>query len=189
MFVPFLFPNLTLICCVFFFLNDPAPPEIYPLPLHDALPICASPAMPPTASGIPRCLCDDPGRNRGRQYASHSHGPTAGASWRVTCRDGFAGDDDHVHRMPRRPGVPAGADPGGDVSAAAVAECLHAAPGAVRGRGQDDGSRQAGDGGHGFTAPGCRLITLPLPDWRFRREARIRRTISATFSSCRASRA
>src|SRR2546429_4314872 len=23
----------------FFFLNDPAPPEIYPLPLHDALPI------------------------------------------------------------------------------------------------------------------------------------------------------
>src|SRR5256885_4294013 len=25
----------------FFFLNDPAPPEIYPLPLHDALPICA----------------------------------------------------------------------------------------------------------------------------------------------------
>src|SRR5256886_3952339 len=26
---------------VFFFLNDPAPPEIYPLPLHAALPICA----------------------------------------------------------------------------------------------------------------------------------------------------
>src|SRR3712207_7389852 len=25
----------------FFFLNDPAPPEIYPLPLHDALPIPA----------------------------------------------------------------------------------------------------------------------------------------------------
>src|SRR2546430_13940145 len=25
----------------FFFLNDRAPPEIYPLPLHDALPICA----------------------------------------------------------------------------------------------------------------------------------------------------
>src|ERR1051326_1072180 len=24
----------------FFFLNDPATPEIYPLPLHDALPIC-----------------------------------------------------------------------------------------------------------------------------------------------------
>src|SRR5256885_14285765 len=31
------------ICCTqkffFFFLNDPAPPEFYPLPLHDALPI------------------------------------------------------------------------------------------------------------------------------------------------------
>src|SRR6202000_3362031 len=25
---------------LFFFLNDPAPPEIYPLSLHDALPIC-----------------------------------------------------------------------------------------------------------------------------------------------------
>src|SRR3712207_9008642 len=25
---------------LFFFLNDPAPPEINPLPLHDALPIC-----------------------------------------------------------------------------------------------------------------------------------------------------
>src|SRR2546430_17543916 len=25
----------------FFFFNDPAPPEIYPLPLHDALPIWA----------------------------------------------------------------------------------------------------------------------------------------------------
>src|SRR5256886_16265689 len=30
---------------VFFFLNDPATPEIYPLSLHDALPI--SPAVPP----------------------------------------------------------------------------------------------------------------------------------------------
>src|SRR2546428_13646779 len=26
---------------IFFFLNDPAPPEIYPLPLHDAFPIFA----------------------------------------------------------------------------------------------------------------------------------------------------
>src|SRR2546430_5036631 len=25
---------------IFFFLNNPAPPETYPLPLHDALPIC-----------------------------------------------------------------------------------------------------------------------------------------------------
>src|SRR3712207_9221614 len=28
---------------LFFFLNDPAPPEIYPLPLHDALPISQAP--------------------------------------------------------------------------------------------------------------------------------------------------
>src|SRR2546425_8914788 len=31
--------NLTPILLFFFFLNDPAPPEIYTLPLHDALPI------------------------------------------------------------------------------------------------------------------------------------------------------
>src|SRR2546427_10462936 len=31
--------HLTYVDSVFFFLNDPAPPEIYPLPLHDALPI------------------------------------------------------------------------------------------------------------------------------------------------------
>src|SRR2546425_1800430 len=39
----------------FFFFNDPAPPEIYTLPLHDALPIGSggsqSPPPPPPASG------------------------------------------------------------------------------------------------------------------------------------------
>src|SRR5256885_13115910 len=35
----------------FFFLNDPPPPEFYPLPLHDALPI--SPAVPPARSERP----------------------------------------------------------------------------------------------------------------------------------------
>src|SRR5258708_37409020 len=29
----------SMLCTFFFFLNDPAPPEIYPLSLHDALPI------------------------------------------------------------------------------------------------------------------------------------------------------
>src|SRR3712207_7285817 len=28
-----------MLCSLFFFFNDTAPPEIYPLPLHDALPI------------------------------------------------------------------------------------------------------------------------------------------------------
>src|SRR6202049_2170007 len=35
-------PRSYVFSCVsffFFFFNDPAPPEIYPLPLHDALPI------------------------------------------------------------------------------------------------------------------------------------------------------
>src|SRR5256885_13061421 len=35
----------------FFFLNDPAPPEIYPLPLHDALPICPVERCPRTRAG------------------------------------------------------------------------------------------------------------------------------------------
>src|SRR2546421_620717 len=32
---------LVSVVFLFFFFNDPAPPEIYPLPLHDALPILA----------------------------------------------------------------------------------------------------------------------------------------------------
>src|SRR5256884_6397062 len=32
---------------LFFFLNDPAPPEIYTLPLHDALPILLGPKFSP----------------------------------------------------------------------------------------------------------------------------------------------
>src|SRR2546430_3956977 len=41
----------------FFFFNDPATTEIYPLPLHDALPICAAPAAragSPPAASLPR---------------------------------------------------------------------------------------------------------------------------------------
>src|SRR3989441_1670643 len=34
---------LTLSCYFFFFFNDTATPEIYPLPLHDPLPICGRP--------------------------------------------------------------------------------------------------------------------------------------------------
>src|SRR2546422_8280870 len=39
----------------FFFLNDPAPPEIYPLPLPAPLPICGAPrcAAPPGPAGRP----------------------------------------------------------------------------------------------------------------------------------------
>src|SRR2546427_7579844 len=33
-----------MFCFFFFFFNDPPPTEIYPLSLHDALPICARPA-------------------------------------------------------------------------------------------------------------------------------------------------
>src|SRR5258708_31783914 len=38
--------SISLLFSLFFFLNDPAPPEIYPFPLHDALPICKQPGLP-----------------------------------------------------------------------------------------------------------------------------------------------
>src|SRR5256885_15945877 len=41
------------ISSLFFFLNDPAPPKIYPLPLHAALPIKKNPTSPPGASPEP----------------------------------------------------------------------------------------------------------------------------------------
>src|SRR5256885_4667077 len=37
----FMFPLPLAPFFFFFFFNDPAPPEIYPFPLHDALPICS----------------------------------------------------------------------------------------------------------------------------------------------------
>src|SRR5256885_14575170 len=39
---------------LFFFFNDPATPEFYPLPLHDALPICSSGGARATMN--PNCL-------------------------------------------------------------------------------------------------------------------------------------
>src|SRR2546430_3744827 len=63
----FFFTNRLPAFFFFFFLNDPAPTEIYPLPLHDALPIsCRACARSPTTSrgrarraarspSIPRC--------------------------------------------------------------------------------------------------------------------------------------
>src|SRR3712207_7160073 len=38
----------------FFFFNDTAPPEIYTLPLHDALPISGLARAPPRRLGLPR---------------------------------------------------------------------------------------------------------------------------------------
>src|SRR5690606_41277861 len=39
-----------------FFSNVPAPPEIYTLSLHDALPICATWSCPPMAAGWPESV-------------------------------------------------------------------------------------------------------------------------------------
>src|ERR1051325_1570776 len=58
----------------FFFFKDPAPPEIYPLPLHDALPIGCAPArrLPPdrrrkSAPPLPRKR-----RRRGKRSEEHT---------------------------------------------------------------------------------------------------------------------
>src|SRR2546430_8211588 len=47
---------LTLLLLVFFFFNDPAPTEIYPLPLHDALPISADPPIQVKSTRIKRVV-------------------------------------------------------------------------------------------------------------------------------------
>src|SRR5260221_14011781 len=52
----------------FFFLNDPAPPEIYPLSLHDALPILLQDHRSPRQAATP-CSVTDPSGCRARSPA------------------------------------------------------------------------------------------------------------------------
>src|ERR1039458_9998765 len=40
---------------IFFFFNDPATPEIYPLSLHDAFPICSDGPLSAPVARAPRC--------------------------------------------------------------------------------------------------------------------------------------
>src|SRR5256885_14168033 len=47
------------IAFLFFFLNDPAPPETSPLPLPDALPIWTKPPPAPACAGIGRARVPD----------------------------------------------------------------------------------------------------------------------------------
>src|SRR5256885_11475212 len=86
---------------LFFFLNDTAPTEIYPLPLHDALPI---------SGGVGRAVRpgDDRGPALGHPRARHAPRRAAGADhargWRAVRHPG--GDDrrgrDDSHPKPRR---------------------------------------------------------------------------------------
>src|SRR3989440_11398419 len=73
------FSYISCSCCdrhtylFFFFLNDPAPPEIYPLPLHAALPIpphfgCPPPARPSTPPGPFTQALRQPGVPRGAAF-------------------------------------------------------------------------------------------------------------------------
>src|SRR3712207_9096754 len=57
----------------FFFFNDTAPPEIYTLPLHDALPISGLARAPPRRLGLPRPAGGDRRRagTRLRRQARH----------------------------------------------------------------------------------------------------------------------
>src|SRR5256885_7429249 len=70
----------------FFFFNDPAPPEIYPLPLHDALPICDRRA--PAGRGPRERKGTLVGRNPGQPRADRA--PTG------TARRGDGGRDGAV---------------------------------------------------------------------------------------------
>src|SRR2546429_690144 len=60
----------SLFVVIFFFLNDPAPTEIYPLPLHDALPISVGLARAHAAAALGR----GPGGERPRQHRGRSRG-------------------------------------------------------------------------------------------------------------------
>src|SRR2546430_17104014 len=56
----FYFTAMMAVCISFFFLNDPAPTEIYPLPLHAALPICGE--NPRLLAALPRPVLPFPPR-------------------------------------------------------------------------------------------------------------------------------
>src|SRR2546421_7576903 len=99
---------LTALLLVFFFLNDPATPEIYPLSLHDALPISSSPGA--WRSGAP------PQRPAGWRAGSGSCLPVA-RSWdlakpdtapprkpssRSTTRAGGARSEEHTSELQSR---------------------------------------------------------------------------------------
>src|SRR2546430_14075761 len=58
----------------FFFFNDPAPTEIYTLPLHDALPISTDSSPPADVTPSPRAsaaTCTAPSRRARREGAVH----------------------------------------------------------------------------------------------------------------------
>src|SRR5258708_128110 len=66
----------------FFFFNDTATTEIYPLSLHDALPIYHPPArvlrsLPNTPSGGPNITGVLPGGGRGTGHTSDNDGPVS----------------------------------------------------------------------------------------------------------------
>src|SRR3712207_7343079 len=77
-------------CIIFFFLNDTATTEIYPLPLHDALPICSvsislermvssAMVMFPRRDGVWRLPCPEP-------HLQHAAHPRSGTSDRKSTR-------------------------------------------------------------------------------------------------------
>src|SRR5256885_15968527 len=59
---PSLISDCSLLFSFFFFFNDPATPDIYPLPLHDALPISLS--QSPAQSFSTLCSGTESGINR-----------------------------------------------------------------------------------------------------------------------------
>src|SRR2546421_8265158 len=70
----------------FFFFNDTATPEISPLSLHDALPICSSPS-------IPRCArCTPASPRRGSPPRSDCRARRAGSASSSRCRSGAGRD-------------------------------------------------------------------------------------------------
>src|SRR5205814_8720722 len=83
----------------FFFFNDPAPPELYTLSLHDALPICRGLAA---AGNQPPALHrhDSSRRHRGDRKSTRLNSSHLGISYAVFClkKKNERGADSHTIR-------------------------------------------------------------------------------------------
>src|SRR2546421_13100182 len=86
-----------LLSFLFFFFNDPAPPEIYPLPLHDALPIFRIPPLVIAAEDDP-FVPAEPFRNSKVTGNPHIHLAICQHGGHCAFVGPASGDDDEIGR-------------------------------------------------------------------------------------------
>src|SRR5439155_20243842 len=97
-------PVRVLSATLFFFFIDAAPPEIYTLSLHDALPISRArsgrrAARPSAARGSPRARCASPGRRSGDRKSTRLNSSHVAISYAVFCLKKKKCQRDHRRRL------------------------------------------------------------------------------------------